>query len=134
MKVGYYPGCSLESSSKDFDLSSRTVLAALGADGVAAGGGGADLSPLHYQRVPVLSLAQDTSRYFDWHHSAADTLDKVNPRELAEATAALAWMAWALAEAREILPRPEPPGEPPWWKPRPAPVAREGDGPPGPSR
>ncbi len=47
------------------------------------------------------------------HHSAADTLDKVNPKELAEATAALAWVAWALAEAPETLPRPEPPDKPP---------------------
>ena len=101
-------------------------LAALGADGVADGGGGADVAPLHYQRVPVLSVAQDTSRYFDWHHSAADTLDKVNPRELAEATAALAWTAWALAEAREPLPRPDPPDRPPWWKPAPPPVADQG--------
>lgn len=98
-------------------------LASLGADGVAGEGGGADVSPLHYQGVPVLSVAQDTSRYFDWHHTAADTLDKVNPRDLAQATAALAWVAWALAEAREPLPRPEPPAEPPWWKPEPPPVA-----------
>ena len=95
-------------------------LAALGAATVAEGGGGADVSPLHYQRVPVLSVDQDTSRYFDWHHSAADTLDKVNRRDLAEATAALAWLAWALAEAPQALPRPEPPDRPPWWKPAPA--------------
>jgi Zn-dependent M28 family amino/carboxypeptidase len=101
-------------------------LSTLGADGVAEGDAGADVSPLHYQRVPALSVAQDTSRYFDWHHSAADTLDKVSPRDLAEATAALAWVAWALAEAPETLPRPEPPDKPPWWKPAPAPVAGQG--------
>ncbi len=101
-------------------------LAALGADRVSDGAVGADVSPLNYQRVPVVSVAQDTSRYFDWHHSAADTLDKVSPRDLAEATAALAWVAWALAEAREPLPRPEPPDKPPWWKPAPAPVAGKG--------
>ncbi|HYQ81306.1 MAG TPA: M20/M25/M40 family metallo-hydrolase, partial [Anaeromyxobacteraceae bacterium] len=94
-------------------------LAALGAARVSEGGGGADVSPLHYQRVPVLSVEQDTSRYFDWHHSAADTLDKVSRRDLAEATAALAFLAWALAEAPEPLARPEPPAKPPWWKPAP---------------
>lgn len=95
-------------------------LSALGADGVREGGGGADVEPLLYQRVPLLSVAQDTSRYFEWHHSAADTLDKVSPRELAEATAALAWLGWALADGQATLPRPEPPSAPPWWKPSPA--------------
>jgi len=91
-------------------------LAALGADAVSEGGGGADVSPLHYQRVPVLSVAQDTSRYFDWHHSAADTLDKVDPAALAQATGAFAWMAWALADSPETLPRPSAPEREPWWK------------------
>jgi carboxypeptidase Q len=61
-------------------------------------------------------VAQDTSRYFDWHHSAADTLDKVDPGHLAEATAAFAWMAWALADAPETLPPHPVPSRPPWWK------------------
>ena len=47
--------------------------------GRAGDGGGVDISPLACAGVPLLSLAQDTSRYFDWHHSAADTLDKVDP-------------------------------------------------------
>lgn len=95
-------------------------LSGLGADRVGEGGGGADVEPLRYQRVPVLSVAQDTSRYFEWHHGAADTLDKVIPGELAEATAALAWLGWALADAPATLPRPEAPVAPPWWKPAPA--------------
>ncbi len=99
-------------------------------DGVREGSGGADVAPLLYQRVPVLSVAQDTSRYFEWHHSAADTLDKVDPRELAEATAALAWLGWALADGQAALARPEPPSDPPWWKP--APAAGRGASGPGP--
>ena len=91
-------------------------LAALGASSVGEGGGGVDVSPLQYAGVPLLSLRQDTSRYFDWHHSAADTFDKVVPRDLAEATAAFAWMAWALADAPERLPPPPPPASPPWWR------------------
>ncbi|HET8723607.1 MAG TPA: M28 family peptidase [Anaeromyxobacteraceae bacterium] len=91
-------------------------LAPLGADGVGPGGGGVDVSPLEWAGVPLLSLSQDTSRYFDWHHSAADTFDKVDPRALAEATAALAWMAWALADAPEPLPPLPVPRRDPWWK------------------
>jgi carboxypeptidase Q len=88
----------------------------LGASRVGAGGGGVDISPLAYAGVPLLSLAQETSRYFDWHHSAADTFDKVEPRALAEATAAFAWMAWALAESPAPLPPAPIPSTPPWWK------------------
>jgi carboxypeptidase Q len=88
----------------------------LGASRVGAGGGGVDVSPLAYAGVPLLSLAQETSRYFDWHHSAADTFDKVEPRALAEATAAFAWMAWALADSPVPLPPAPIPSTAPWWK------------------
>jgi Zn-dependent M28 family amino/carboxypeptidase len=91
-------------------------LAPLGVATVGPGGGGVDVSPLEYAGVPLLSIRQDTSRYFDWHHSAADTFDKVDARQLAEATAAFAWMAWALADAPDRLPGPPPPAAPPWWK------------------
>jgi carboxypeptidase Q len=92
-------------------------LAALGAAEVRAGGGGVDISPLAWAGVPLLSVSQDVSRYFDWHHSAADTFDKVDPRELAESTAAFAWMAWALADSPGVLPRQPVPETAPWWKP-----------------
>jgi carboxypeptidase Q len=82
---------------------------------VSAHEGGADVQPLRYALVPVLELQQDVVHYFDWHHSAADTLDKVVPRELAESAAAVAWLAWALADAEEVLPRPPPPEKPAWW-------------------
>jgi hypothetical protein len=91
-------------------------LASLGAATVSGNGGGVDISPLAWAGVPLLSLAQDTSRYFDWHHSAADTLDKVDPAALAQATGALAWMAWALADSPDTVPRPAAPEREPWWK------------------
>jgi hypothetical protein len=94
-------------------------LAALQADRVTAGAGGADISPLRYLRVPVVEVAQDTTHYFDVHHGAADTLDKVSPADLARAAAALSVMAWGLAEAPDVLPRPPVPSEPPWWLPPP---------------
>jgi carboxypeptidase Q len=70
--------------------------------------GGADISPLAKvdSPPPVIELDQDTTHYFDVHHSAADTLDKVEPRALAESTAAVAWVTYSLAEMPETLPRP----------------------------
>lgn len=86
-------------------------LAAIGADRVTPDGGGADISPLRRAGVPVLGLTQDATRYFDYHHTAADTFDKVDRQALAQNVAALLVMTYALAEAPEALPRlaPEPP-------------------------
>jgi carboxypeptidase Q len=95
-------------------------LAMLGAAGVSAGGGGSDLEPLRAAGVPVLGLVQESSRYFDWHHSAADTFDKVVPAELAASAAAVAVMAWQLAEAPGALARVPPPA------PTPAPASAPG--------
>lgn len=64
----------------------------------APGHGGADISPLVELGVPVLDLEQDATRYFDLHHTANDTLDKIDPGVLAQAAAAFATAAWAAAE------------------------------------
>ena len=85
------------------------LLAPLGADAVAAGGGGADIEPLHAAGVPLLGLRLDATRYFDWHHSPADTLDKVDALALASGAAALAVAAYVLADMPQPLPRPSPP-------------------------
>ena len=55
--------------------------------------------------VPILGLRVDRERYFWYHHTSADTVDKVAPRDLARCTAAMAVMAYALAEMEEPLPR-----------------------------
>ncbi len=73
-------------------------LAVLGSGQVAEPGGGADIGPLRQAGVPLIGLWQDTTYYFDYHHTAADTLDKVDPDELAKNLAALAWLTYALAE------------------------------------
>jgi hypothetical protein len=84
-------------------------LAALGVTEISKGGGGADISPMRDARVPMLGLRNDTLHYFDYHHTAADTLDKVDPQELESCAAALAVLAYGLADAAEPLPRLEPP-------------------------
>ncbi|HET6374377.1 MAG TPA: M28 family peptidase, partial [Candidatus Polarisedimenticolia bacterium] len=81
------------------------ILAPLGAARLREGHGGADIGVLEEAGVPLLGLQLDTTRYFDWHHSEADTLDKVDPQELQQATATLAAAAWSLADAPATLPR-----------------------------
>ena len=54
-----------------------------------AGGGGADIGPLKPKAGVLMGLRPDSSRYFDFHHSALDTLENVHPRELAAGAAAL---------------------------------------------
>ena len=66
---------------------------------------GADISPLAALGVPTFGEMQDGRVYFNYHHTAADTLDKVVPRELQENVAAMAVLAFTLAELPERLPR-----------------------------
>jgi carboxypeptidase Q len=64
---------------------------------------GADLLPLA-GRVPLLTIEQDLTNYFDWHHTAADTFDKLDPMDMALNAAAVAVVGYGLAEASETLP------------------------------
>lgn len=66
---------------------------------------GADVSPLDAAGVPTLAPIQDGRTYFYYHHTAADTLDKIVPRELAENAAVIAVLAYAIASLPEPLPR-----------------------------
>jgi len=68
--------------------------------------GGADLTPMDGALVPLVSVHPDVTHYFDIHHSAADTLDKIDPENLAKNAAAIAVVAYALAEMPGTLPRP----------------------------
>jgi len=65
---------------------------------------GADLIPLQAAGVPVLGVNQDMSSYFDWHHTAADTVDKIDPVDLALVVATFSVLTQALAETPERLP------------------------------
>ena len=66
---------------------------------------GADIEPLEKAGVPAFSPIQDSRFYFNYHHSAADTLDKIAPKELAENSAVVAVVAYALANMEQPLPR-----------------------------
>jgi Zn-dependent M28 family amino/carboxypeptidase len=66
---------------------------------------GADIALMSEAGVPALGIMQDGRTYFYYHHTAADTLDKVVPSELRENAAAMAVMGYALACMKESLPR-----------------------------
>jgi hypothetical protein len=70
----------------------------LGVTNVWAGFGGADIQPLTQDGVLSLAVRPDGSWYFDVHHSEADTADKIDPAHLQRNAAALALMAFILAE------------------------------------
>lgn len=77
------------------------LLSGIGADGIAPTGGGADIGPIMREGVVGASLDVDGAHYFDIHHTPADTLDKVNPRELALCVATMAVMAYVVADLPE---------------------------------
>ena len=66
---------------------------------------GADIEPLDQAGVPTFAPIQDSRFYFNYHHTAADTLDKIVPKELAENSAVVAVAAYALANSEQSLPR-----------------------------
>jgi len=77
------------------------LLSGIGADQIAASGGGADIGPIMREGVIGASLDVDGEHYFDTHHTPADTLDKVTPRELALCVATMAVMAYVVADLPE---------------------------------
>jgi Zn-dependent M28 family amino/carboxypeptidase len=72
--------------------------------------GGSDTVGLHKAGVPAIEVRQDASRYFDLHHSADDTLDKIDPKQLAQAVAAWASLLRSVADSdidfRALAPKP----------------------------
>ncbi|MBI3553700.1 MAG: M20/M25/M40 family metallo-hydrolase [Elusimicrobia bacterium] len=64
-----------------------------------------DITPLQELGVPGAMPLNDRRAYFHYHHTAADTLDKVVPRELQENSAVMSTLAWAAANLPDVLPR-----------------------------
>jgi hypothetical protein len=74
------------------------LLAPIGADTVSPGGGGSDIAPITADGVAALSPRTVGEHYFDWHHTEADTLDKVDPDSFKRNTGMLAVVAYVLAD------------------------------------
>ena len=85
-----------------------TLLDRIEAGNIVKGGGGADIAPIMALGVPGLGLNVDGTKYFWYHHTEADTVDKLDPREMALCVATMAVMAYVVADMPERLPRAAP--------------------------
>ncbi len=81
------------------------LLEPIGSNRIRFQAGGADVMPLHRRGVPIMDLQVDGSRYFWYHHTNADTLDKLKPDELAKCAATMAVMSYIIADMPVALPR-----------------------------
>ncbi len=84
------------------------LLSSIGATDVQRGGPQADVSVLAERGVPAAAPIVDGSRYFWFHHSAGDTMDKLDPRHFAECVAVMAVLAYVAADMPERFPRAAP--------------------------
>ena len=84
-----------------------SLLKPIGASNIGPQGGGADIGPsVVAAKIPSASLEVDGSKYFLLHHTAADTVDKIDPKDLADNAAAIAFLAYVVADLPQPLPRP----------------------------
>jgi len=81
------------------------ILEPMGAGTITRGGGGADIGPMMERGMPGMGLNVEPTEYFWYHHTDADTLDKLDPEEVARCVAAMAVMAYVVADLPEPLPR-----------------------------
>jgi hypothetical protein len=72
----------------------KELFAPYGINWISEGGGGVDVNPLRKFGTPVASVIPDSQRYFDYHHSANDTFEQVNIRELQLGSAAMAALVY----------------------------------------
>jgi carboxypeptidase Q len=82
-----------------------TLFSAFNATTVSPGGVDADTGPLNALGVPAISPLVDGTKYFWYHHSSADTMDKLTPREVSENVALLSVLAFVAADMPGTLPR-----------------------------
>ncbi len=80
-----------------------SLLAPIGAGTIGASGGGADIGPIMATGVAGMGLDVDDTRYFWFHHTDADTPDKLDPREVQRVVAAMAVMAYIAADLEQSL-------------------------------
>ena len=81
------------------------LLDPIGAGKITKGGRAADIAILNDEGVPVMSLNVDNSRYFWYHHTNADTFDKINFNDFNNCVAAMAIMGYVVADMDKTLPR-----------------------------
>ena len=83
-----------------------SLLTSVGASRISPNGGGADIGPsVDAANIPAMSLEVDGSKYFVIHHTPADTVDKIEPAEIAQCVAAVGVMAYVVADMPQRLDR-----------------------------
>lgn len=82
-----------------------SLLQPIGSDRITRGGGGADIGPIMREGVPGMGLSVDGTRYFWYHHTAADTIDKLDAEDYRKCIATMAVMAYVAADMPDRLPR-----------------------------
>ena len=96
-------GAGVDDSSMALLQQIGKLLERVGAGEITGGGGGSDIGPLMRDGVPGLGERTTGAHYFDWHHTEADTLDKVDPEDFRKNLASLAVMGYVLADMPETL-------------------------------
>ncbi len=104
--VGYSVGCVDEKRQAIAIEQMRDILSLLssfGATRVRTGGGGADINPMKGSGLITMHHEVDNGKYFHYHHSPADTLDKIDPTELSQNVATMATVSYILADMPQRL-------------------------------
>ncbi len=105
-------GFSFVGSDEAYELVSRVavLLERIGAGKIIRGGGEADIAPLMARGIAGMGLATDPSRYFWYHHTNGDTVDKLDPHDIALCVAAMAVMTYVVADMPDRIPHGAPQG------------------------
>ena len=99
-------GFSGSSAAREIIRDVGVLLAPIGLAEIASGGGGPDIGPISLAaNVPMMAYLGDPARLFQIHHSAADTVERIAPEEVARAAAAVAVMSYVVADMPARLPR-----------------------------
>ena len=100
-------GFGFSGSDEAFDTLTQIgkLLNSIDSGTITKGGGGADIGPIMREGVPGMGLNVDGSRYFDYHHTNADYVDKLDPLDVSKSVATMAVMAFVVADLEQRLPR-----------------------------
>ena len=98
-------GFSGSEDAYDLMVEIGRLLDGIEAGQISRGGGGADIGPLMAEGMPGMGLNVDGTEYFWYHHTNADTIDKLDPHEVNLCVAAMAVMAYVVADMDQRLPR-----------------------------
>jgi carboxypeptidase Q len=82
------------------------LLTPIGMGEITGGGGGADIGPISaLGKVPMMAYGGDATKYFTIHHTPADTVDRIDPKDVSIAAASLTTMIYVVADMPQALPK-----------------------------